>query len=79
MPIVFAGLPNSNVCELDVERSKTTGPEVIELENATCKSNKTVVYKSSGLTESREGGWERVTSRKRRQRKCKVSGLKERS
>lgn len=52
---------------------------MINLKNATCLSNESVVYSISGQTEPGKGGWERLANHRRLYSESNVFGFKRES
>lgn len=77
--MVFATVPNTYFHELGPEQPGTPSPEVVELESASCMSNKSIIYSTSAQTGFSEGGGKTVTSYERRHSESKAFRLKKRS
>lgn len=79
LPMMFATLPNFIARELGLERSEAPHPEVEDLENLMCLSNKCAISLSSGQTDPNERGLETVLSGKRPHSDSEVFRLEKRS
>lgn len=74
LSMVFATLPGKIVRKLGVEQTNVPSPDVIDLKNATCLVNKSVISSTPGQTELSKWDWEMVTSRKRPHNESKDLG-----